>query len=246
MALSELVFRDLHAIVDELYPEDATLDPVQRAAAEHEAFARSRAGVYIGRRSYFEAIDEHVAGDGTDQPLVVVGESGLGKSALLANWALRYRQGHPKECLVMHFIGSSPESADWASMLRRAMAELAQRLHIDSPIPSNDEGLREAFTSYLYEAGARSRVVLVLDALNQLDDRDGAPDLVWLPPRIPRNVRVIVSTLPHGPVQETTRSRAVRLPSSRLAAAPPSRSGRWIHASARNSSSSTYARTLGP
>ena len=31
-------------------------------------------------------------------------------------------------------------------------------------------------------AAAKGRVVLVLDALNQLEDRDGAPDLVWLPP----------------------------------------------------------------
>ena len=45
-------------------------------------------------------------------------------------------------------------------------------------------------------AAAEGKVVLVLDALNQLEDRDGAPDLVWLPPAIPANVRLILSTLP--------------------------------------------------
>jgi hypothetical protein len=33
-------------------------------------------------------------------------------------------------------------------------------------------------------------VVLVLDALNQIEDRDGAPELVWLQPVIPANVRL--------------------------------------------------------
>jgi len=51
-------------------------------------------------------------------------------------------------------------------------------------------------------AAAKGRIVLVLDALNQLEDRDGAPDLVWLPPVMPENVRLIVSTLPGRPLDE--------------------------------------------
>ena len=43
---------------------------------------------------------------------------------------------------------------------------------------------------------------MVLDALNQLDDRDGAPDLVWLPPHIPENVRMFLSTLPGRSLEE--------------------------------------------
>jgi hypothetical protein len=56
-------------------------------------------------------------------------------------------------------------------------------------------------------AAAKGRVVLVLDAINQLEDRDGAPDLVWLPPVLPENVRLIVSTLPAA---ETVAARSGR------------------------------------
>jgi hypothetical protein len=48
-------------------------------------------------------------------------------------------------------------------------------------------------------------VVLVLDALNQMEDRDGTPDLLWLPPELPANVRLIVSTLPGRSLDELTR-----------------------------------------
>jgi hypothetical protein len=51
-------------------------------------------------------------------------------------------------------------------------------------------------------AAAKGRVVLILDALNQLDDRDGAPDLVWLPPLIPSNIRLFVSTVPGRTLQD--------------------------------------------
>ena len=47
-------------------------------------------------------------------------------------------------------------------------------------------------------AAAQGRVILIIDALNQLEDREGAPDLVWLPPVIPANVR-LVALHPAGP-----------------------------------------------
>ena len=51
--------------------------------------------------------------------------------------------------------------------------------------------------------GAQSgKIIIVLDALNQLEDRDGAPDLVWLPLVLPENVRLILSTLPGRPLDE--------------------------------------------
>ncbi len=193
-ALGTLVLRDLSAVIDELYPEGTEPEPLEREGAEHEAFARSRATVYIGRREYFERLDAHVAGG--DPPLVVLGESGSGKSALLSNWALGYRNSHPDELVLMHFIGSSPYSTDWAAMLRRILAELARRFTIEDEIPDDPDELRRAFANRLHMAAARGRVVLVLDALNQLEDREGAPDLVWLPPEIPPNVRLILSTLP--------------------------------------------------
>ena len=85
--------QDLTAIIDELYPEGSQPDPLDREAAEHEIFAQSRAQVYIGRQTYFDQLDAHARSEG--QPLVVLGESGSGKSALLANWAMRYRKEHP-------------------------------------------------------------------------------------------------------------------------------------------------------
>jgi len=62
--------------------------------------------------------------------------------------------------------------------------------------------LRIAFANALHMVAARGRLVLELDALNQMEDRDGAPDLVWLPPAIPANVRLVVSTLPGRPLDD--------------------------------------------
>jgi len=199
-ALGEMVLRDLTDVVNHLYPADERPDPLDRDALDHEAFAESRAKVYIGRGAYFDYLDEHARGDGP--PLVVLGESGSGKSALLANWAFRYRNSHPEESLLMHFIGATPYSADWSAMLRRIMGEFKRHVGIEQEIPEKPDELRAAFANWLHMAAAGGRVVLILDALNQLEDRDGAPDLVWLPPVIPSNIRLIVSTLPGRPLDD--------------------------------------------
>lgn len=196
----QTVLQDLTSIIDELYPEGSQPDPLDREAAEHEVFALSRAKVYIGRQTYFDQLDAHARSDG--QPLVVLGESGSGKSALLANWAMHYRTEHPDDLVLMHFIGASPGSADWEAMLRRILGEFKRKFNIREELPDRPDALCSTFANWLNMAATQGRVVLILDALNQLDDRDGAPDLVWLPPHIPENVRMFFSTLPGRPLDE--------------------------------------------
>ena len=63
-------------------------------------------------------------------------------------------------------------------MLRRMMGEAKRQLGIQHEIPDEPNALRAAFANWLHMIAARGRVVFILDALNQLEDRDQAPDLV--------------------------------------------------------------------
>ena len=217
-ALAALVKADLRGVIDGLFPKGSAPDPLAREAAEHEAFGRSRARVYVARPALFAALDAHAAGDGA--PLVVLGESGGGKSALLANWVRRLRaagrstrigsspllagvksffrrtKASGDVLIIEHYIGATPSSADWAALARRVLEEMSRGFTLKLEIPDQPEALRVAFGKGLYRAAARGRVVLVLDGLNQLEDRDLAPDLGWLPPEVPLNVRLVLSTLP--------------------------------------------------
>lgn len=203
--LGEWVLQDLLKVIDSLYPASFLLDPLDREAAEHEAFARSRRRVYIDRPSYFEQLDAHARTGG--QPLVVLGESGGGKSALLATWAFHYQEEHPEALVLTHFIGASSSSTDWAAMLRRLMGELKRRFNIQDEIPDNPEALRRSFPQWLHIVSGSRKTVLVIDALNQLEDRDGALDLTWLPPVMPSRISMVLSTLPGRPLEEINKRK---------------------------------------
>ena len=198
--LGQLVLQDLTKVIDKNFPKEEIPDALDREAIEHEAFAKSRHRVYIGRKEYFERLDRHIKEN--SQPLVILGESGSGKSALLSNWALEYKEKHPEDFMILHFISSSAISTDWTAMVRRIMEEFKRKFDIQGDIPDKPEELRSAFANWLYMASAKGKVIIILDALNQLEDRDQALDLVWLPPVIPENIRLFLSTLPGKPLAE--------------------------------------------
>ena len=214
--LGELVFKDLKKIIDTLYPEDTIPDALDRERAAHKAFATSRfsttiKGMYIGRESYFATLNSHIMQTGP--PLVITGVSGSGKSALLANWiqqrferAVTEKTTDPGTTeplpVILHFIGATADSTDWGSMLRRLIQELIQMFSLDLEIPDKPDELRTVFAVVLSMAASIGKFVVIIDALNQLDDRDGAQELVWLPRKIPGNARIILSTLEGTSLQE--------------------------------------------
>jgi hypothetical protein len=149
--LADFVLSDLHDTVDRLFPEGSQPEPLDRELAEHEAFARSRAQAYIARPADFRALDDHVDGGGA--PIVVLGESGSGKSALLANRALLRRGRHPGEILLMHFVGATPESADAGLLLRRIVGELKRRCDLPREVPDRPDRLQAEFGDWLAAAG---------------------------------------------------------------------------------------------
>ena len=199
------VLEDFTKIIDNLWPEGSPLDPLDREAADHEAFALSRTQIYIERQVYYDRLDVHVAANSTT-PIAVLGEPGSGKSALLANWVLRYRQAHPDVFVLQHYVGATPNSADLTAMLHRFIGEFRRRFSIQQDLPDRPDAVRNSFSNWLCMAASKGHVVLVLDALNKLEDRDGALDLLWLPQILSENVRIIVSTLPGRSLEEIQKS----------------------------------------
>lgn len=199
-ALGQWVLEDLWKVIDRRFPRKEVPSALEMERMDHEAFAAARRKVYIRKEDYLRRLDGHMDSDGP--PLVLIGESGCGKSALIANWAKEYRERHPEVFMVTHFIGGTAESADYVHLLRRVMEEIGERYEPvregqgEGAIPSDPKKIVEAFPLWLAKAAARGKFILILDALNQLEDRDNAPDLGWLPAYFPPNIRVILSTLP--------------------------------------------------
>jgi tetratricopeptide (TPR) repeat protein len=138
---------------------------------------------------------------------MLIGESGCGKSALLAEWAFRWHEKHSDDLVIQHYIGSTPDSADWQGLVRRILGELRRAFAMVDDIPDEAGALRNALNDWTVKAAGSRRVVLVLDTLNQLADEGGARQLGWLPVQLPPNFRVLVSSLPGESLDELRKRR---------------------------------------
>ncbi len=194
--LGEWILEDFTALIKMLYPKEQIPDALDQEALRHEAYAQSRRLAFVGRSDLLRQMDEH-AGTAGAKPLVLTGESGCGKSALLAEWAARWRMENPEDLIIQHYTGSTPESADWQGLVRRILGELKRTYAITDELPMQPDALRTALQDWLVRAAGSRRVVIMLDALNQLSGEDAsARQLGWLPFDLPTNVRLLVSSLP--------------------------------------------------
>lgn len=74
---------------------------------------------FVGRTAQLEILGKYVDGTAT-APLLVTGDAGSGKSALLANFVRHQRDNGPVSLsVVYHFVGASPMSTNPRHMLWR-------------------------------------------------------------------------------------------------------------------------------
>ena len=203
--LGEWILEDFTDLIDRLYPEDQAPESLDQEASRHEAYARSRRLAFVGREALLGRLNEHAGASG--EPLVLRGDPGCGKSALLGEWVARWREAHSEDLIIQHYVGSTPGGAEWQELVGRILAELRRNFDITDEIPIQAESLRGALNDWAGKAAVPRRIVLVLDALDQLAEEGGARQLGWLPHVFPANFCVIVSSTP-GETLVALRKRA--------------------------------------
>ena len=174
-----------------------SVDPLEREQQAHHDFGEDRARFFVGRgdllgqiAAYLDSPDSH--------PLTVWGESGSGKSALMAKAVQQARATHGDQvALMVRFIGATPESSSGRALLDSLCRQITRAYGGDeSTLPSEYRDLVQEFPKRLALATPEKPLVLILDALDQLADADNVRSLVWLPAELPPNVKLVVSTLP--------------------------------------------------
>jgi WD40 repeat protein len=208
----------------EVPPREATTSPLQREHAYHERFMDGRLEGYTGRDDLHQALLAYVDGDET-RPLLLTGASGSGKSSILARLArelqAEIRVGTRGDLLLVpHFTGASPRSTGLRGLLTRVLDTLALTYELEYDTAAELRDLIETFREALEQVPEGRRLLLVIDAVNQFEERDGAERLAWLPATLPPNVRVVLSTI-HSPAGTSEAARVATRRDYRLLEVEP-------------------------
>ena len=178
-------------IVEEIRPD--AVNPMEAEAAACAAFGETRRHWFRGRKEELRLLEQFVNSKrrGDSYLCAVSSVPGQGKSALLAKLAERFTKS--RALVFVHYVGATERSTDLKSLIERLMYAL-ERSGVEWPEEEESgtdlASLKRRLAFRLSEYEGRRRVVLLLDALNQLDD---GHDLDWLPRSAGPNVRVVVS-----------------------------------------------------
>ena len=201
--LGELIKESFMEMLNELYPTDS-LSVLERDRNSQRAFLHSRAEVYIPKEENFEVLD-YFLNNPEQSHFVVTGESGMGKSALLANWILRHQDDADRN-IVYHFVGSSNVQGNYQQIALRLSREISDIYNLTASLSFENKKPEDILQDCICSVVGKKPLVIVLDGINQIADENGAKLLNWLP-QAPKNVKFLFSTLNDDITMETFRNR---------------------------------------
>ncbi|XP_074616453.1 TPR repeat-containing protein DDB_G0287407-like [Acropora palmata] len=191
------VFEFFRNRIEHQYPLDPTPeDPLEAQKTAHESFLDTRGQVVLGRDKILEEIDNYITMDQSNAPLLLIGNAGSGKSAIMAKSAndaiAKAEKGELRGARVFfHFVGATPGSTDLAFFLQR----LSREINVSKrDVVSDLDSLVQLTNSLLSNKNTKPCVVIV-DAINQMDDDKIQYLTRWLPETLSPNVKVVLSMI---------------------------------------------------
>ena len=169
--------------------------PEMRSEIElNDQFAREKGSFFTGREDVLRYVRAYLSGPHR-QPMVIHGESGSGKSAIMAQASTEAAGLLPRALVVRRFVGASPLSSDGVSLLGSICRQIAG--HFGRPEESvvRFNELTRALQEELRNASPDRPLVLFIDGLNQLRPQDPVSTHPWLPAELPPNCWVVLSTI---------------------------------------------------
>ena len=198
------VAKDLADIIRPLLPLITNIDSLDRESTAHKTFARRRAKGYMFHQSDRHLICSFLSGQGNG--FIVSGGAGVGKTAFLSATSEELVDKNETFLVLTHFVDATAGSANWEIMLRRMIHELSLARNKLFDQPANTESLPTAFARALHETATNRQIVIIVDAVDQLEDREGSRELAWVPVSLPSTVKFVISS-GEGPTLEAARRR---------------------------------------
>ena len=102
-----------------------TEDPLTDEIFQHGTFCKKKCELFHGRHEFLTTVKEKVK---KDQVAVLFGESGCGKTSLMAKIAMEVKNWLDTEnaTLVVRFIGTTPDSSDARSLMRSICQQICK------------------------------------------------------------------------------------------------------------------------
>jgi ABC-type cobalamin/Fe3+-siderophores transport system ATPase subunit len=204
-AFADRVYNDLITIIENQITEIISSDEIEHEIKLHKEFKEKLTEHFCGREDILKDIKSYINNTSDNKILPIIGDSGTGKSSLMAQ-AIKLAEIDKKNAFIIYrFIGVTSRSSNILSFLSNLCGQIAKEFGVTLESLAGEgrektmheiQGLTEIFAKCLALGNANKPIILFLDALDQLSDTENAKSLYWLPKELPANAKIIVTSLP--------------------------------------------------
>ena len=190
-------------LLDTLFPE-GNLSELEKERIGQRSFMNQLCQNYIKDEKNFEVLDKWLADEDCHQ-FVVTGASGLGKSALIANWIKeKLTDNNCEYNIIYHFTGNGGSESSSEHITKSIANEIKDIYGWEDDELEPETKLEDLFIKVSAEGG--KPLLIVIDAINQIVDVDNAKLLNWLP--VPtKGIKILFSTLEDDRTMEVFKHR---------------------------------------
>jgi len=211
--LATKVQEDLGRLFEQYFRLPNVDDKLAYERRQQTSLVERLSRVHVGRERQLNAINRHIGR--SKVPVLVAGESGIGKTALLASWIKRtvaknLQRGIPtdsfwprlvslflpktRECHFIYRFSTSSSDHSLADLLKGILEELKCQHDLPMSVPENAGHVRVAFEEWLHRLPKDRTIIILIDGMDNLLDAHEACECDWVPRHLPVNVGLVVAS----------------------------------------------------
>ena len=200
--LCKHLFNSLKGMIQSSMERQSMLDDddLYVETLQHWNIASEASKLFVDRKDVLRIVKEYLLTE-TDQPLVLVGGTGSGKTAFISkisidiNEAVHNGNLGMRTAIMFRFIGQSPQTNTAHQLLYSLCHQLAYVMgKYRHEVPKDFKTLKLYFIDLLQRGEFGGMIIIALDSLHLLSTCENGHKLEWLPSRIAQNVKVIVTS----------------------------------------------------
>ncbi len=183
--LGEVIFIALKEAIDKEYPLEAERSECELEVEKHLSFALSRKRYYQRDEIVFNKLLKYIMN--AQKPIVVYGESGTGKSALVANFA-QWLEEEQNVDVIEHYVGAS--SGSELDIIRHLLMELEAYDTVVDEKKYDISYLKNTLVNRINQQ--TEKIVIAIDAINQISNQ--FYDFSWVNECKNPNISLLITT----------------------------------------------------
>lgn len=200
--LGKLILEDFTKLINDLYPNNVILDIYEEEEREQQIFVNKFTKFYIPNERYLNKINEFILKKYSC--IAIKGNAGTGKTSLISKILQQFNSSF--DLILYSFVGSTTQSADLEFMLKMYIFRINKFLEIISgkyddrnntlkfyEIKDTLSDLISTFNTAINELSNEYKIIIIIDSIDQMDNKYGAQNLIWLPEVLSDNIKVIIS-----------------------------------------------------